>query len=256
MSQITLHQFLYSHFNEKARWALDFKGIEHQRRSYLPGPHIPKINRLSGQRQTPVLEVDGQIITGSAAIIDLLESRVPEPALYPADPVRREAALALQTHFDSEVGPATRTALFSVLVNEGGYLTRMFARDAGTLNRLLYRATFPLARGLIARGNGVTDPDNVHKAFAITEAALDEVANQTGGSGYLCGDTFTVADLTAASLLAPLVRLEHPDMARPQPVPQAVSVFYQRWSAHPALDWVRRQYQLHRPPPVQARTAG
>ncbi len=256
MAQITLHQFLYSHFNEKARWALDFKGIDHERRSYLPGPHIPKINRLSGQRQTPVLEIDGQIITGSAAIIDLLESRFPEPALYPADPATREAALALQTHFDSEVGPATRTALFSVLVNEGGYLTRMFARDAGTLSRLLYRATFPLARGLIAKGNGVTDPDNVKQAFAITEATLDEVANQISDTGYLCSDAFSVADLTAASLLAPLVRLEHPDMARPQPVPQPVSDFYERWSNHPALEWVRRQYQLHRSRPAEAPAAG
>ena len=34
MAGITLHQFLYSHFNEKARWALAFKGVPHERRSY------------------------------------------------------------------------------------------------------------------------------------------------------------------------------------------------------------------------------
>ena len=36
---VTLHQFRYSHFNEKVRWALDFKGIAHERVSELPGPH-------------------------------------------------------------------------------------------------------------------------------------------------------------------------------------------------------------------------
>ncbi len=66
---IVLHQFEFSHFNDKARWALDFKGIEHRRESYLPGPHMFFIRRLSGQAQTPVLAVDNEVIPGSAAII-------------------------------------------------------------------------------------------------------------------------------------------------------------------------------------------
>lgn len=247
MAGITLHQFLFSHFNEKARWALDFKGVQHERRSYLPGPHMARLKKLSGRTQTPVLTVAGEVICGSAAIIDVLEARFPQPALYPADPGLQAAALALQSHFDSELGPATRTALFSVLVNEGGYLTRMFARDASRPSRALYRASFPIARSMIAKGNGVTDADNVKRAFAITEATLDEVANQVAATGYLCGERFCVADLTAASLLAPLAVLEHQDMARPQPVPDALQAFYARWAGHPALAWVRDQYARHRP---------
>jgi len=244
---ICLHQFLYSHFNEKARWALDYKRLPHRRQTYLPGPHIPKIRRLSDQTQTPVLTLDGEVVAGSAAIIDRLERDHPAPALYPADPSLRSEALALQTRFDATVGPATRTALFSVLVHEGGYLTRMFARDAGIPARTLYRASFPLARRLIARANGVTDPDNVTRAFEITGQTLDEVAERTQATGYLCGDAFTVADLTAASLLAPLAAVRHPDMARPQPVPDALATFYARWQDHPALGWLDRQYALHRP---------
>ena len=34
--RIELLQFPYSHFNEKARWALDFKGLRHVRTSLLP----------------------------------------------------------------------------------------------------------------------------------------------------------------------------------------------------------------------------
>ncbi|MGE0623924.1 MAG: glutathione S-transferase family protein [Pseudomonadales bacterium] len=244
---VCLHQFLYSHFNEKARWALACKRLPHRRQTYLPGPHIPKIRRLSGQTRTPVLTLDGEVVTGSAAIIDRLERDHPEPALYPGDPALRDEALALQARFDATVGPATRTALFSVLVHEGGYLTRMFARDASAPARALYRTTFPLARRLIARANGVTDPDNVARAFEITGQTLDEVAERTAATGYLCGDSFSVADLTAASLLAPLVVLDHPDMARPLPVPEPMAAFYARWQDHPAIDWVRHQYAMHRP---------
>jgi len=33
---VLLHRFKSSHFNEKARWAPDFKDVEHQHDSYLP----------------------------------------------------------------------------------------------------------------------------------------------------------------------------------------------------------------------------
>jgi glutathione S-transferase len=45
--KLELHQFPSSHFNEKARWALDYKGLEHSRLNYLPGPHMRPIKKLS-----------------------------------------------------------------------------------------------------------------------------------------------------------------------------------------------------------------
>lgn len=244
---IVLHQFEFSHFNDKVRWALAFKGIEHSRRSYLPGPHMRPIRRLSGQQQTPVLALGQEVVAGSAAIIDVLEAQFPEPALYPADPKLRSEALALQGRFDDEVGPASRSALFSVLVNEPAYLTSMFARKASGPARFAYRALFPIAKGLIARGNGVDQPDGVERAFRRFEQALDEVAKDAGGSGYLVGDTFSVADLTAASLLAPFANPNHPDMRRPEPMPADLAAVMARYKDHAALDWCRRIYADHRP---------
>ena len=98
---VVLHQFLRSHFNEKARWALDWKRVPHTRRSYLPGPHFPALRRLSGQSATPVLALDGEVVAGSAAIVDALERRFPERPLYPEDPAQRERALGIQRRFDA-----------------------------------------------------------------------------------------------------------------------------------------------------------
>ena len=78
-----LYQFSFSHFNEKARWALDYKGVPHQRSSVPPGAHIPIMLALTGQTKTPVLRVDQALIIGSAKIIDYLETNHPEPRLYP-----------------------------------------------------------------------------------------------------------------------------------------------------------------------------
>jgi len=60
--KLELHQFPYSPFNEKVRWALAFKGLEHRRINYMPGPHMRSIRKLSGQTTTPVLCMDGDAI--------------------------------------------------------------------------------------------------------------------------------------------------------------------------------------------------
>lgn len=125
LMNVVLHQFPYSHFNDKARWALAYKGIDHDKVTYLPGPHAGPIKKLSGQTQTPLLEIDGDVVAGSAEILVRLETVCPEPALFPAQ--HAPAIEEIITRFDAEVGPATRTVLFSVMLEHGGYLTGMFS---------------------------------------------------------------------------------------------------------------------------------
>lgn len=238
--------FPASHYNEKARWALDWKGLAHQRVSHLPGPHMVSIRRLSGQSQVPVLIMDGRVISGSAQILDSLERAFPARPLYPEDPAQREQALAVQRRFDDEVGPAVRTAVFSVLVPEPDFLCATFSRTQPAWRQAVYRAAFPVMKPMVAKANGV-NPESVERAVARTERALDETAHMIGPSGQLVGPRFSVADLTVAALLAPLVPLSHPDMAPPQPIPARVAEFHARWEKHEAVRWVREQYATHRP---------
>lgn len=250
--EIILHQFLRSHFNEKARWALDWKGIPHRRAAHMPGPHMLAINRMTGQTATPVLETGGRFIAGSAAIIEHLEQRFPERALYPADPAQRDEALAIQREFDAEVGPAVRTAIFSVMIDEPAFLCRTFTSDRGAVTQALYRAVFPLVRARMANANGVARKEDIDRAIAIVGQTLDRVARQVEDRGHMVGDGFDVADLTCAALLAPLVELDHPDMRRPAPVPERVRAFVGRFADHDAVAWVREQYARHRPAKVAA----
>ena len=99
-----------SHYSEKARWALDHKRVEHERRAPLPGAHILEALWLTrGSAKTlPVLRLDGRNIGDSTAIIAALEVRYPEPPLYPDDPDERRRALDLEDFFDEELGPQIR----------------------------------------------------------------------------------------------------------------------------------------------------
>src|SRR3954462_4378896 len=84
-----LWQLKVSHYNEKARWALDYKGIPHVRRALMPGRHERTARKLTGSSTFPVLELDGAAIGDSTQIIDALERPHPDPPLYPADPTER-----------------------------------------------------------------------------------------------------------------------------------------------------------------------
>jgi len=243
-----LHQFARSHYNEKARWGLDWKGIAHRRETHLPGPHMLPIRKLSGQSATPVLCLDGAVVAGSAAILDALETRFPERSLYPADPALRTRAFAIQRDFDAEVGVASRTAVFSVLLEEPDYLCETFAGHCGRLARMAYRATLPVLKPVIAKANGVTDTAAVERAFARTQAALDFVEREIGASGYLAGDAFSIADLCCASLLAVVVDVQHPDMYKATPRPARMEEVLARFAEHPATAWVQEQYARNRPP--------
>ena len=97
-----------SHYNEKARWALDYKGIPHVRRAVEPGRHRRMARELTGGSTFPVLSLDGEAIGDSTQIIAALERRKPDPPLYPTDPGERRRALELEEFFDEELGPYTR----------------------------------------------------------------------------------------------------------------------------------------------------
>ena len=87
--RLRLIQFAFSHYNEKVRWALDYKGLEATREDVLPGPHARLVTRLSGQSATPLLMVGDEAVAGSARILERLDGLSPDPPLLPADPASR-----------------------------------------------------------------------------------------------------------------------------------------------------------------------
>src|SRR2546421_5741511 len=109
-----------SHYNEKARWALDYKGIAHVRRAVTPALQELTARRLRAGRTVPVLEMNGRAIGDSTKIIEEIERRWPEPPLYPADPEERSRALDLEDYFDEQCGHDLRRGLFKDNMAETG----------------------------------------------------------------------------------------------------------------------------------------
>jgi len=243
---LELLQFRHSPYNEKVRWALDIKRVPHRRRSLLPGPHIATLKRLTGHTVTPVLLHDGIALDGSARIIDWLEAQYGAPALMPSDPSLRDEALRVQRWFDDDLTPRIRRPVLDALLKQPGYFARIFADGAPALKRLGYACAVPLAAPSIRKGNGITGADAVEDGLRAATVALDFVAARSAATGYLCGDAFSVADLTAASTLAVLIRPVNSPMSCPQPVARSFRELMDHYADHPGAAWVRRIYDQHR----------
>lgn len=243
---LELFHFPYSHFNEKARWALDYKGLPHRRRGLLPGLHMRKVKRLTGQTRTPCLRIDDKWIVGSAHIVAELDRVAPEPPLFPSDPAERRQVEIIIARFDDDWAPRIRRVVLSALLDKSDYLARLFATGQPGAKRLLYRALMPMAKGMIRKGNGITGEGSVQNGLAACRDAVSFVSENAGKNGYLVGGRFTAADLTAAAILSPLADPPDCEMTRPRPVPEKVAALQMEYANHPGTAWVLEMYRRHR----------
>jgi len=240
-----LWQLQLSHYNEKVRWALDHKRIPHVRRSLLPGLHAVKARRLTGEGTTPVLTLDGRSIGDSTRIIAAIEDRWQSPPLYPEAGPQRRRALELEEFFDEELGPHIRRASYYELLPYPDRVIPLFTHGQALPARILVRAAFPLLRAAMRQALEI-NAAAARESRRKTGAAMDRLEDEIQPSGYLVGDSFTVADLTAAALFYPVVR--PPEFPYPSVTdrPAGAREFLDPLGRRPGGAWVAEMYRRHR----------
>jgi glutathione S-transferase len=234
-----------SNYNEKARWALDYKGVPHIRRAVDPGRHRAVARKLTGGRTFPVLALDGEAIGDSTRIIEVLEQRHPDPPLYPADPDERRRALELEDFFDEELGPYGRMLAVHHTLADRDLMLDMFVPDLTRVRRSFARAMFPAVRRRVIADFGI-DERSIDHAYEKIRAAGERFRAELRPSGYLCGDAFTVADLTLAALVAPLVAPEQFPYPQPQRGHPLLAPLRDALAEGGILEFTKEMYARHR----------
>ena len=240
-----LWHFPISHYNEKVRWALDWKRIPHLRRA-LAMSYVPRALWATGQAKLPILFLEGRAIADSTRIIAALERFQPEPPLYPHEEAARRRALALEDFFDEEVGHAVRTAIVGPLFAQDPIgVVSVLTTGMGAGAERAARAVLPAFRAFYKLRHRIDDPA-IAAAPGRVRAGLDRIAAEVGPSGYLVGDTFSVADLTAAALLSPIVQPPEYPYPPPEPRPPHFQALRDSLQGHPAFGWVLDIYRRRR----------
>ena len=242
-----LWQIKVSHYNEKARWALDYKRVPHKRRAPLPlFGSTPAALLMTGRPTFPIVRLDGRAIGDSTRIVEALEARYPTPPLYPADPAERARALELEDFFDEQLAPYVRRLAFSYVTQQGSKeFLRGVLPDASPLTiALLAPGGFVTTRATRSRYDATERNRDEARTKILT--AMDRLEAEVGPSGYLVGDAFSVADLTAAALTTPLVRPPERQHLPPIAYPEPLQTFADELAARPAGQWVLDTYRRHR----------
>lgn len=248
-----------SHYSEKVRWAFDHKRVPHRRRAMIvPGTHMVAaawLTRNPGNFTFPVLEIDGKAIADSTAIIAALEERFPEQALYPTDPDDLRRALELEDFFDEELGPHIRLLAFHELGNDRERFEAVVKQTVpGPLGRNSAGAV-AYARTFTGLRFGVRSDEAAELAREKVLAALDRLEEELGENDHLVGDSFTVADLTAAALFYPLVLPEEGPLPTDEPPPRGMELFRAPLKERRGFKWVEQTFHRHRRPAQKPATA-
>ncbi|NOY89690.1 MAG: glutathione S-transferase [Deltaproteobacteria bacterium] len=207
-----LYGIAFSHYVEKARWALERFSVPYEDKRYLPFLHIPVIHRVHGGRagktdrastrySTPVLRTpSGLVLADSAAIVAYVSETFagPEDDLY-ADPEAAE----LEQRFHDVLGVHTRRAAYAFLFERPSLIQSVIDHNVSRAQARLFRIARPAAQFGLRRLLRIDEAGvarSTHKTRDEFAAMGERLAD---GRPFLLGERFSAADLAFAALAAP-----------------------------------------------------
>ena len=240
---LTLYQFPISHFCEKVRWALDYKGVDYKLVNLLPGEHVKKLRAIAAKTEVPVIQLDNEVIQGSADIISWLDQRYPETPLTPAGAEEKKQAQEWEAYVDETIGPTIRLYFYHYLLGENALILPILAQGQPLHKRLWFRLIYPRVRSVMRKFMKLDDR-TARISLKIMQRSINKLSEHYEQHEFLVGDTFTRADLAAAALLAPMISppqygVDWPEQY-PLPLQQTIDTLRER------LTWVERLYRLYR----------
>ena len=116
-----LYNYKYSSASCRVRIALNLKGIRYDSISIdvdSDAHKTPEFRLLNPQSRVPALEINGNILTQSSAIIEYLEERFPDPPLLPPDHIRRAQVRAFAALIACDIHPLNNVSTTNYLAEE------------------------------------------------------------------------------------------------------------------------------------------
>jgi glutathione S-transferase len=245
VTMIQLYQFPFSHYCEKARWALDYKGIPFQTIDLLPSFHRRTIRKLASKTCVPVLRDDGIVVQGSSAIVDYLDSRYPNPPLRPSDPEAIREALEWEEYFDEEIGVTLRLWSYYHRLPDRRLALKFMLQDAAWHKWPFLILAYPVIRSAMMKRMNI-NADTASQSEQRLRAALDKLDEALDDRPFLVENRFSRADLTACALLSGFCLPG--DSEASAKFPAALLSFREEVKSRRFYRWVQNVYSSYRAP--------
>jgi len=246
MSMETLiYQFQYSHYCEKARWALDHKSVSYGIKNLLPGLHRLALRGKVKDTSLPVLRMKGDYIQGSDHIIDFLDRTISTNMLTPGDPGQLAEAKNWETFAANQLATPFSAFYYSIMLESPELFRQRLTQNSPWYASPYYAMTFTRIcqriRELYQINSG-----SAEIARAKIEAGLKKLELHLKDRSYLVGNQFSRADLSVAALLSPVAVPLHPAVTISTISPPALTELRTQFATSPVIQWVRQLYKAHR----------
>lgn len=245
----TLYTIAMSHFSEKIRWLLDVEGFPYREVALTPVFHVRPALLMGrrGRTTVPVLREGRHAVQDSTRIIEWLSQQRGQRGLQTLPPEHRAEIMALEDSFD-RIGDSVVRYLYQRGFEHREFILSLWTRFATPAQSRFLRATYPLIREVFKVKLWIY-PSAARRAEQRLDEALRLLEAQLAdGRTHLVGNRLTVADITAAALLAPLAcPPEHAVYGAPSYI-EKMALGGSTWQDRPGLVWVRKLYAQHRGP--------
>ena len=223
MSRI-LYQFPISHYCEKIRWAMDYKGLDYSLKNLFPGLHLRTTKKMSAKSYVPILLDDGKQVQNSHVILNYLDEKYPEKSLTPSDPKLLAQALEWEKYCDVEIGVHVRRFGYHYLLAEPKTVIPFFTQGGPWWGPLFFKLFFSKLEPIMRKVMSI-DEAGANKSEVRIQQAIDKLYEEYQQREFLVGDSFSRADLAAASLLAPLIMPQGYGLDWPETMPVKLEEF-------------------------------
>ena len=223
---IELYQFPISHFCEKVRWALDFKQLQYKQTNLLPGLHLRTTKKLTGGYFVPVLRDKGQVYQESSRIVHYLDEAYPEKLLIPADERLKKDAMEWQILLDEEIGVHIRRYIYYELMKYPDIVVSFFSSQGPWYGKAVMSFMFPVLRKKMIALMKI-NKQTAAKSLSHVLMAVDKINQRYEQHQFLVGEQFTVADMSAAALLAPVYMPDGYGVSYATPLPEPLQYHLQ-----------------------------
>ena len=206
--RITLYTFPVSHFAEKVRWLLDYAGIPFAVVNWVPVVHALAAYLKSGKRTVPFIEVSAGteriVVHDSTAIVEWVNEHYEHVDLMPDDDELLRQAMAFEDRADAVGDDVIRYMYAPMIERRPEDFIEIWAWDAKPIHRRLLRVGLPVVHRLLdshldfSAQSRVAGLGRLHDLFVYLDQGLSE------GRRFLVGDRLSIADISVASLLAPV----------------------------------------------------
>ncbi|WP_282608681.1 glutathione S-transferase [Pelagibius sp. Alg239-R121] len=240
-----LISFAISHYCEKARWALDWYGIEYTEEFWPIGLHMRMTRELGVPKScVPILMLDGEILQGSREILDWAYVNRTDSEKSLEDSKHGEEIREIEARADDVVGVEVRRLLYAqTLTQHPDIVLELLYGNLDSKVRSVGHNLWPKIQPAMIQTLDAA-PDAVADSRAKLDVELDWLDEKLAeGKHHLVGDRLTRADLAAASLLAPFAQLSRERMYRRVEVPPEIEEEFERLKDRPSMKWVADTYR-------------